>query len=90
MKEEIVSIELETEVFKPVITTSKSSVKAELSPIELLTKVIKDTGLNERGHRFGKCLVKTNPVIGGYSTLYNNVIIDHSTLASVATYISKI
>lgn len=70
-------------------TASIEAPKSVITPsVELLAKVIKDTGLNERGTRFGKCLVKTNPAIGGYTVVYGTSSMDFLTLEEVALFIA--
>ena len=58
--------------------------------VQRFANILKDTGLSERPTRFGKCIVRTNPELGGYTVIHNKKIINCMTLQHVANYILNI
>lgn len=88
--EQVVEQVTEQVVESKTILSSAATVMPALKyteEVQRFANVIKDSGLNERGIRIGKCIIKTNPKLGGYAIINDKKIINCITLQQVANYI---
>lgn len=90
-KEEIIETVEETveETVVEVPVVPGPPVVKDTSVTGILVRLLKDTGLTTRGHRFGKFLVSTKPIIGGYEVESSLGKLEMSTLEDVARYIAE-